>query len=34
MPAYLIGQITVRDAATYERYKQLALPSIAVFGWS
>lgn len=32
MPAYLIGQITVRDAATYERYKQLAPPSIGVYG--
>lgn len=32
MPAYLISQITVRDAATYERYKQLAPPSIAVYG--
>jgi uncharacterized protein (DUF1330 family) len=32
MPAYLIAQITVRDAATYERYKELAPPSIAVYG--
>ena len=32
MPAYLIAQITVRDAATYERYKKLAPPSIAVYG--
>jgi uncharacterized protein (DUF1330 family) len=32
MPAYLIAQITVRDAATYERYKELAPPSIALYG--
>lgn len=32
MPAYLISQITVRDAATYERYKELVPPSIAVYG--
>jgi uncharacterized protein (DUF1330 family) len=32
MPAYLIVQITVRDAATYERYKDLAPPSIAAYG--
>jgi uncharacterized protein (DUF1330 family) len=32
MPAYLISQITVRDATTYERYKTLAPPSIAVYG--
>lgn len=32
MPAYLITQITVRDAATYERYKELAPPSIAQYG--
>jgi uncharacterized protein (DUF1330 family) len=32
MPAYLISQITVRDPATYERYKELAPPSIAIYG--
>ena len=32
MPAYLISQITVRDPATYERYKELAPPSIASYG--
>jgi uncharacterized protein (DUF1330 family) len=32
MPAYLIAQITVRDPATYERYKDLAPPSIAMYG--
>jgi uncharacterized protein (DUF1330 family) len=32
MPAYLIAQITVRDPATYDRYKELAPPSIAVYG--
>jgi uncharacterized protein (DUF1330 family) len=32
MPAYLIVQITIRDAATYERYKELAPPSIAAYG--
>ncbi len=32
MPAYIVVQITVRDAVTYERYKQLAPPSIAAYG--
>jgi uncharacterized protein (DUF1330 family) len=32
MPAYLIAQITVRDSTTYERYKDLAPPSIAIYG--
>jgi uncharacterized protein (DUF1330 family) len=32
MPAYLIAQITVRDAATYDRYRELAPPSIAQYG--
>jgi uncharacterized protein (DUF1330 family) len=32
MPAYLIAQITIRDPVTYERYKQLAPPSIAKYG--
>ena len=32
MPAYLIAQVTVRDATTYERYKDLVPPSIALYG--
>jgi uncharacterized protein (DUF1330 family) len=32
MPAFLIAQVTVRDATTYERYKELAPPSIALYG--
>lgn len=32
MRAYVIVEIDVRDAATYERYKVLAPPSIAVYG--
>ncbi len=32
MPAYVVVQIAVKDAKTYERYKQLAPPSIAVYG--
>lgn len=32
MPAYLIAQVTVRDAETYERYKELVPPSIAAYG--
>jgi len=32
MPAYLIVDIVVQDAATYERYKQLAPASIAQYG--
>jgi uncharacterized protein (DUF1330 family) len=32
MPAYVIVQITVHDTATYERYKELAPPSIAAYG--
>jgi uncharacterized protein (DUF1330 family) len=32
MPAFLVVQITVHDAATYARYRQLAPPSIALFG--
>jgi uncharacterized protein (DUF1330 family) len=32
MPAYVIVQISVQDAATYERYKALAPPSIALHG--
>jgi uncharacterized protein (DUF1330 family) len=32
MPAYVVVQIAVHDAQTYERYKQLAPPSIAHYG--
>lgn len=32
MPAYVIVQISVHDAQTYERYKQLAPPAIAKYG--
>jgi uncharacterized protein (DUF1330 family) len=32
MPAYIVVQITVRDPVTYERYKQLAPPTIAAYG--
>jgi uncharacterized protein (DUF1330 family) len=32
MPAYVIAQIIVRDAATYDRYKELAPPTIAAYG--
>ena len=32
MPAYIIVEINVKDAETYERYKQLAPPSIAAHG--
>ena len=32
MPVYLIVEISVHDAETYERYKQLAPASIAAFG--
>ena len=31
MPAYVVVEITVRDPETYERYKQLAPPSIAAY---
>lgn len=31
MPAYVVVDITVNDAQTYERYKLLAPPSIAAF---
>jgi uncharacterized protein (DUF1330 family) len=31
MPAYLIAQITVRDPLKYERYKELAPPSIGAY---
>lgn len=32
MPAYVVVEIAVHDAQTYERYKQLAPPSIAAYG--
>ena len=32
MPAYVAVQIDVRDATTYERYKELAPPAIAAYG--
>lgn len=32
MPAYVVVQITSRDPVTYERYRQLAPPSIAAYG--
>jgi uncharacterized protein (DUF1330 family) len=32
MPAYITVDITIDDPQTYERYKQLAPPSIAKYG--
>ncbi len=32
MPAYVVVQIAVQDAQTYERYKQLAPPAVAHYG--
>lgn len=32
MPAYVVVEIAVHDAQTYERYKQLAPPSIMAYG--
>jgi uncharacterized protein (DUF1330 family) len=32
MAAYVIVQIEIHDAATYERYKELAPPSITQYG--
>jgi uncharacterized protein (DUF1330 family) len=32
MPAYVVVEIDIQDAQTYERYKQLAPPSIALYG--
>jgi uncharacterized protein (DUF1330 family) len=32
MPAYVVVEIAVHDAQTYERYKQLAPPTIAAYG--
>jgi uncharacterized protein (DUF1330 family) len=32
MPAYVVVNIEVRDRDTYERYKQLAAPTVAAYG--
>jgi uncharacterized protein (DUF1330 family) len=32
MAAYVVVEIDIHDAETYERYKQLAPPSIALYG--
>ncbi|QSQ16444.1 DUF1330 domain-containing protein [Myxococcus landrumensis] len=32
MPAYVVVEVSVHDVQTYERYKQLAPPSIALYG--
>lgn len=32
MPAYVVVQIAIDDPADYERYKELAPPSIAAYG--
>jgi uncharacterized protein (DUF1330 family) len=32
MAAYIMVEIAIHDAQTYERYKQLAPPSIAAYG--
>ena len=32
MPAYIVVQIAITDPAAYERYKELAPPSIAAYG--
>jgi uncharacterized protein (DUF1330 family) len=32
MPAYVVVEIAVHDAQTYEQYKQLAPPAIAAYG--
>ena len=32
MPTYVVVEITIQDAATYERYKALAPSSIAKYG--
>jgi uncharacterized protein (DUF1330 family) len=32
MPAYVVVEITVHDPEAYERYKQLATPSIPAYG--
>ncbi|WP_426751052.1 DUF1330 domain-containing protein [Myxococcus sp. Y35] len=32
MPAYVVVEVSVHDAQTYERYKQLAPPSLEPYG--
>jgi len=32
MPAYIVVEVQVHDPVTYDRYKQLAPPSIATYG--
>ena len=32
MPAYVIVEISITDPVRYERYKELAPPSIAIYG--
>lgn len=32
MPAYVVVEIAIRDPQTYERYKALAPPTIALYG--
>jgi uncharacterized protein (DUF1330 family) len=32
MSAYVVVEVTVKDAETYERYKQLAPPAIGLYG--
>lgn len=32
MPAYVVVEVTVKDAETYEKYKQLAPPAIGLYG--
>ena len=32
MPAYVIVDIDVRDRGAYERYKQMAAPTVAMYG--
>ena len=32
MSAYVVVEIDIKDVETYERYKQLAPPSIAIYG--
>ena len=32
MSAYVIVNITIRDAAAYERYRQMATPTVAAYG--
>jgi uncharacterized protein (DUF1330 family) len=32
MPAYVVVEIAIHDAQTYERYKQLGPPTVAAYG--